>query len=57
MRRISIVHISDIHFDKCEPENQGLIINAFFKDLNSLLVDKPKDDIYCIISGDLVQAM
>lgn len=56
MRRISIVHISDIHFDKCEPENQGLIINAFFKDLNSLLVDKPKDDIYCIISGDLVQA-
>lgn len=50
------MHISDIHFDKCEPENQGLIINAFFKDLNSLLVDKPKDDIYCIISGDLVQA-
>ena len=29
MSKIKIIHISDIHFDKSEPENQGLIIKSF----------------------------
>ncbi|HCW06724.1 MAG TPA: hypothetical protein DGG95_05100 [Cytophagales bacterium] len=54
MNKIKVVHISDIHFEKNEPENQGLIINAFFKDISSKLDETNKDFNYCIISGDLV---
>lgn len=54
MGRISIINISDIHFERNEPENQGLIINAFFKDLDISLSKSDFETTYCIISGDLV---
>lgn len=54
MDKITIIHISDIHYDRNEAENQGLIINSFFTDLDSQLDSSNKDNTYCIISGDLV---
>lgn len=54
MNKMTIVHISDIHFEKNEPENQGLIISSFFKDLETKIIDTNKESTYCIISGDLV---
>ncbi|MCL2312582.1 MAG: metallophosphoesterase [Firmicutes bacterium] len=55
MESITIIQLSDIHFEGNEPENQGLVLNAFFKDLETTIGnDYNKDTVYCIISGDLV---
>jgi DNA repair exonuclease SbcCD nuclease subunit len=54
MEKITIIHISDIHYEFNEPENQGLILNSFFTDLDTQLDLNNKENIYCIISGDLV---
>jgi len=56
MDKIKIIHISDIHFDKNEPENQGLILNSFFNDLQENQLNLNKESTYCIITGDLVNA-
>lgn len=37
MENISIITISDIHFNKNEAENQGLVISEFFNDLKGEL--------------------
>lgn len=56
MRNIAILLLSDIHLKiQKEPEDQGLVISEFFKDLPNILKDIPFDDRFCIISGDLVQ--
>jgi predicted phosphodiesterase len=54
MEKIDFIHISDIHYEFNEPENQGLILSSFFKDLDLQLDPVNKDNTYCIISGDLV---
>ena len=54
MEKTTIIHISDIHFEYNEPENQGLIINSFFSDLVIQLDSNSKENTFCIISGDLV---
>lgn len=54
MENITLIHISDIHYEFNEPENQGLIINSFFTDLETQLDTGNKDNTYCILSGDLV---
>lgn len=54
MDKITIIQISDIHYEFNEPENQGLIINAFFKDLDNQVDPTNQENTYCIISGDLV---
>lgn len=55
MNSISIIQISDIHFEQNEPENQGLVLSAFFKDIEAILDNRDnKENTYCIISGDLV---
>ena len=56
MSDIHILCLSDIHFDKNEPENQGLVVTEFFRDLPNVLENIDKDNLYCIISGDLVWA-
>jgi predicted phosphodiesterase len=38
-----------------EPENQGLVISSFFKDLDIKTEPNNKENTYCIISGDLLQ--
>lgn len=54
MSEVTIIHISDIHYEKNEPENQGLVISSFFDDLESKLNKSDAPNTYCIISGDLV---
>lgn len=51
-----ILCLSDIHFDKNEPENQGLVVTEFFRDLPKVIGNIDKDNLYCLISGDLVWA-
>lgn len=54
MENITLIHISDIHYEFNEPENQGLIINSFFTDLDTQLDTANRDNTFCVISGDLV---
>lgn len=55
MKTISVIQISDIHFERNESENQGLVLDAFFKDLDVILsTEGNREDFFCIISGDLV---
>lgn len=54
MENITLIHISDIHYEFNEPENQGLIISSFFTDLDTQLDTTNRDNTYCLISGDLV---
>jgi UDP-2,3-diacylglucosamine pyrophosphatase LpxH len=54
MNTIRILNISDIHFERNEPENQGLVINSFFRDLENTIGVNEIENNYCIISGDLV---
>lgn len=56
MDNIHILCISDIHFNKCSAENQGLVVREFFKDLPKVLNQIDRANRYCIIAGDLVQA-
>lgn len=53
---IHILCISDIHYSKSAPENQGLVLREFFNDLPKQLIGIDRDNLYCIIAGDLVQA-
>ena len=50
---INILHISDIHFGWNKPEEDGVVLNAFFDDLKNTMKEYG-DENYCIISGDLV---
>lgn len=54
MKDICILCLSDIHFVQKQHEGFGLVANQFFKDLESQLAKYDKEDIYCIIAGDLV---
>ncbi len=51
---MNIIIISDIHFERNEPENQGKVLNAFFDDLLIQIPTEEKDSTFCFISGDLV---
>lgn len=54
MSEITIIHVSDIHYENNEPENQGLVISSFFDDLETKIDKSDAENTYCIISGDLV---
>lgn len=51
---MNIIIISDIHFEKNEPENQGKVLKAFFEDLQVQIPLEEKDSTFCFISGDIV---
>lgn len=50
---INILHISDIHYGWGKPEEDGLILDAFFEDLKRSLSGNFEEN-FCVISGDLV---
>ncbi len=54
MNSIKVIHVSDIHYENNEPENQGLILTSFFTDLKSKIDKANRENTFCIISGDLV---
>ena len=50
---INLLHISDIHYGWKKPEEDGVVLDAFFEDIKQTLSNNLTDN-YCIISGDLV---
>ena len=48
MSKIHILCLSDIHFDKNEPENQGLVVTEFFRDLPKVVGNIDKDSKHSI---------
>lgn len=56
MNNINILVLSDIHFNKMEANDQGLVLSGLFKDLETQLPISERDNNWCIIAGDLVQA-
>ena len=50
-----IVYISDIHFTGIQPENEGVVISAFLKDVKKQLDEIPHKEVFVFIGGDLVQ--
>lgn len=53
---IRIIHLSDIHYRQNWEENQGIVLNNFFSDLEKQILLTPNDTYYLIISGDFVLA-
>jgi predicted MPP superfamily phosphohydrolase len=51
-----IIHLSDIHFRTGWPEEIGLVLDAFFRDLEKQLQAFNKADVFFIFSGDIVYA-
>lgn len=52
----SIIHLSDLHFRLNWEEDQGLVLEAFFKDLSKQLEHLNKKDVFLAFSGDVVRA-
>lgn len=50
-----IIYISDIHYTGTRPENEGVVICAFLKDLKKQLDKMPHKEVFVFIGGDLVQ--
>lgn len=51
-----IIHLSDLHFRQNWEEEQGLVLEAFFKDLSKQIEPFDRSDIYLAFSGDVVLA-
>lgn len=51
--QITILYFSDIHVGDGKPENQGIVLNEFIKDVKKQL-QGVKGDIFALIGGDLV---
>ena len=51
-----LLNISDIHIGSETPENEGLVINSFLKDVEEQIRKLRYDKIYVLIGGDLVFA-
>jgi hypothetical protein len=52
----SIIHLSDLHFRQNWYEEQGLVLDAFFKDLAKQIQGLDTSNVFFIFSGDLVLA-
>ena len=49
-----IIHLSDLHFRRGWEETQGVVLNAFFTDLNKQVGKLNPTDLYVVFSGDVV---
>ena len=52
----NIIHLSDLHFRQNWEENQGIVLEAFFKDLAKQIGQLDSSNVYIAFSGDVVQA-
>ena len=52
-KKITILYFSDIHVGDGKPEDQGLVLDEFIKDVKRHL-QGITDDVYVLIGGDLV---
>lgn len=51
--QITILYFSDIHVGDGKPENQGIVLDEFIKDVKKQ-IQGVKGEIYALIGGDLV---
>ena len=55
--RVLLLNISDIHVQSQDkPENEGLVLRRFIDDVDAQVKKIPYDDVFVLISGDLVFA-
>lgn len=54
--KIAIIHLSDLHYRLNWEEDQGLVLEAFFKDLAKQLTSKKEYKFFLAFSGDIVLA-
>lgn len=52
----TIIHLSDLHFRQNWEEDQGIVLDAFFKDLTKQIGQLDSSNVYIAFSGDVVQA-
>jgi len=52
--KITLIHLSDIHFRMNWEENQGIVLDAFFKDLSKQIKLNPSSKYFLVSSGDFV---
>lgn len=50
----TIIHMSDLHFRQNWDEDQGVVLDGFFKDLNKQLKPIERSNVYIVFSGDFV---
>lgn len=51
-----IIHLSDLHFRQNWEEDQGIVLEAFFKDLAKQIEQWDSSNFYIAFSGDVVQS-
>lgn len=49
-----IIHLSDLHFRQKWAEDQGIVLEAFFKDLSKQIGQLDSSNVYIAFSGDVV---
>jgi hypothetical protein len=48
----TIIHMSDLHFRQNWDEDQGVVLDGFFKDLSKQLEPLDRSNVYIVFSGD-----
>jgi len=51
-----IIHLSDLHFRQNWEEDQGIVLEAFFKDLAKQIGQLDSSNVYIAFSGDVVRS-
>ena len=51
----TLVHVSDIHFRSGWEENHGVVLGSFLEDVEKQKAKRGNDDVYLVLSGDVVQ--
>lgn len=54
MSGFTFIYISDIHIGHSSPENEGLVLNAFIKDIANQIESYDIAHTYVVVGGDLV---
>jgi predicted MPP superfamily phosphohydrolase len=49
-----IIHLSDIHYRSDWMENQGVVLDALFRDIEGQIKTDNKKNVYVVFSGDVV---
>lgn len=53
---IAIIHLADLHYSERWIEDQGVVLDVFFKDLGQHVEKLDGSNVYLAFSGDVVQA-
>lgn len=54
MSGFTFIYISDIHIGHSSPEDEGLVLSAFIKDVSNQITSYDIAHVYVVVGGDLV---